>query len=90
MVNILTTGGALLSFVSLILIAVAMATNFWIVMNPRGRNASPNQSNPVIINSNLTDLTVRYDVEHLGLWVACYKEKVPLHMSVCVFSSVLL
>lgn len=71
MVNILSALSALLSFISLVLIAISLATSYWARITSRTNTSL----NPILENTELTNPIIRYDVEHLGLWVVCYKER---------------
>lgn len=72
--------GACLSLISLILLAVGVATNSWLVLDK-----VDSQLNPRLTNSNLSDterkagLTyditkVIYSVARIGLWIGCHTE----------------
>lgn len=72
MAGIATVSAALLSFVSLVLIAIAMATNFWVRFD-EVRKETP--LNPIEENTQFSGLTVRYDLDYFGLWVGCHLAK---------------
>lgn len=74
-------GGAV-SIVSLVLFAVAIATNHWVVLHGTNKNL-----NPPLVNSQLesgvnalqvgvTDSTrhIEYVAAYYGLWIACFRE----------------
>lgn len=67
--------GALIALVSLILVAISLATNHWVDLDDRPLNARASPMNPVRVNNKLPGLSVRYDLDHFGLWIGCHKEK---------------
>lgn len=70
--NLFSGLSSLLAFISLILVAISLATSFWVrISSPRIRS----DLNPTRINDELGTPVVQYDIEHFGLWVACYKDK---------------
>lgn len=75
MAKVVTIAAAFLGIVSLILVAIAMATNYWVRMDDRVPGADPSPLNPLLVNSELTNLVVNYDLDYFGLWVGCYKER---------------
>ena len=73
MVNFTAFVSGILAAISLVLVAISLATSFWVrVDSPR---IVDDDLNPVLSNAELRPLIVRYDVEHFGLWVVCYKEQ---------------
>lgn len=66
---------AFLSFLSLTLVAISMATNYWIRFTyPRTSPEAP-LKNPFVTNTELTNLRLEYDVDYFGLWVGCHREQ---------------
>lgn len=66
---------AFLSFVSLVLVAVSIATNYWVKLSPDTQPQSP--LNP-LANDTFSDptLLVQYNLDYFGLWVGCHREVV--------------
>lgn len=73
--------GAFVSVSALILLAIGVATNRWVVLS-QGNNAF----NPTVVNSKLaaqdkkagitsSTAEISYMVSHYGLWVGCHKER---------------
>lgn len=60
-----------LSFVSLVLAAIAMATNYWVTFDDRSPGPRPSQ-NPLETNSAFSGLLLEYDLDYFGLWVGCH------------------
>lgn len=73
MANALTITTAIISFVSLVLIAIAMATNSWVRFD-FPRPASSEEVNPSVTNTELAGLRLTYDLDYFGLWVGCHRE----------------
>lgn len=74
MAGALTVAAAVLSFTSLVLVAIAMATNRWVAFNPDRIAETP--ENPFVVGTQFEALQLEYDLDHFGLWVGCHKEKV--------------
>lgn len=81
----LTIGVAIVALISHILIAIALATNWWLVFRPASEILRPANStiangtrehplNPLRNDSGLGDIEIRYRASHLGVWVACFRE----------------
>lgn len=76
MVNAANVAAAIVSFLALALIAVAMATNSWIRIDyPRSSLPEAATINPPVINSDLDGMRLRYDLDYFGLWVGCHREQ---------------
>lgn len=71
MARLLTLLAATLSFASLVLVAISMATNFWVRFDDRASDVD-NPLNPLVTNDKFTGLTVQYDLDRFGLWVGCH------------------
>lgn len=80
MVKLYPIVGAFLSFLALILLAVGVSTNQWVVL----KRVDPNL-NPTMTNAHTGSVETRagkvsglaeinYAVSHVGLWIACTKE----------------
>lgn len=74
MVNALTITAGIVSFVSLVLVAIAMATNSWVLFETP-RAASSVDVNPLVTNAELAGLRLVYDLDYFGLWVGCHREQ---------------
>lgn len=73
--NAANVAAAVISFVSLALLAIAMATNSWVKIDyPRSLSPDASTINPPVINSALEGLILRYDLDYFGLWVGCHRE----------------
>lgn len=69
MVNAVGALSSIFSFASLILVAIAIGTNFWVrVDNPRVQ--ANTELNPPVLNDAFS---ISYDLDHLGLWVGCHR-----------------
>lgn len=75
MVNAATVTAAIISFVSLALIAIALATNSWIRFDTK-KEGSDNYTklNGLISNTQFPGLELQYSMVYFGLWVGCYHE----------------
>lgn len=71
--SVATLVAAFLSFASLVLVAISMATNYWVRFDDRASEVS--SLNPIETNSQLTGLTLEYDLHYFGLWVGCHLER---------------
>lgn len=74
--NVLSFTAALLALVAHVLVAVSMATNFWLVFrtgNSVPFNVVQPKLNPLLNNTEL-DIEVSYRATHLGVWTACFEE----------------
>lgn len=74
--NLLTATSAFLALVAHVLIAATIATNYWLVYKPIPDATSRVPLNPLYNDTGLSDRSVRYRADHVGIWVACYKELV--------------
>lgn len=75
MVNAATVTAAIVSFISLALIAIALATNSWIRFDiSKEGNEAYNNVNALITNTQFPGLELQYSVVYFGLWVGCYHE----------------
>lgn len=77
MVNLINIFAALISFAALTLLAVAMATNWWVSFDfprPTAASSPASKLNPSVINSQLDGLIIQYDLDYFGLWVGCHRE----------------
>lgn len=74
MANLVSALAAILSFSSLVLVAIAMATNSWVRFDYPRPNRSATSVNPIVSNSKLSGLTLTYDLDYFGLWVGCHRE----------------
>lgn len=85
MASKLTVFVALLALVSHVLVAVALATNWWLTFRPASAVVLPagaaaangsreHPLNPLRNDSGLGDIELRYRAAHLGVWVACFRE----------------
>lgn len=73
--NAANVAAAVVSLVSLALIAIAMATNSWVRFDyPRPQSPEASSINPPILNTDLDGLSLRYDLDYFGLWVGCHRE----------------
>lgn len=76
-----TAAAGLLALASTVLVAVALATNWWLIfvdkrdtrVTPSGDVLNAHPKNPVREDPGLTDL-VRYRADHIGVWVACFND----------------
>ncbi|PXF45414.1 hypothetical protein BWQ96_04829 [Gracilariopsis chorda] len=80
MVKLYPIVGAFLSLVSLVLLAVGVATNSWIVLDQIDGRLNPRMINTKLSAAELrvglpNDLTkITYSVSTVGLWIGCHKE----------------
>jgi len=86
--NLLTFVGAFLALVAHVLVAVSIATNFWLVFADQeniNNNTNTNTNvkvvdpllpalNPRLNDTGLSDRIVRYRGARFGIWVSCYTE----------------
>lgn len=74
--NLLTFVGAFLALVAHVLIAVSIATNFWMIFVPQDATVDRlvPALNPLLNDTGLSDRIVRYRASRLGIWVSCYTE----------------
>lgn len=80
--NMLTATGAFLMLAAHVLIAVSIATNYWLSYTAVPEATTPVRLNPLYNDTGLSDRSVRYRAHHLGIWVACYEELVSYEFSV--------
>lgn len=64
---------AVLSFASLVLLAIAMATNYWVRFDDTDTDVIQ-ALNPITTNSEFDGLILRYRLEYFGLWIGCHNE----------------
>lgn len=75
MVNAATVTAAIISFISLALIAIALATNSWIRFDTSKEGTDDyNKFNELITNTQFHGLELQYSMVYFGLWVGCYHE----------------
>lgn len=75
MVNAANVTSAVVSFVSLALLAIAVATNSWVRFEyPRDSSGETESINPLVSNTDLDGLRLQYDLDYFGLWVGCHRE----------------
>lgn len=76
MVNAGNVAAAVVSFASLVLVAIAMATNSWIIFTfPRPTTSDARSINPLVTNTDMAGLRLTYDLDYFGLWVGCHREQ---------------
>jgi PMP-22/EMP/MP20/Claudin tight junction len=79
--------GGVVSFVSLIILAVGMATDHWIDFQ-RATALNPTVTNPATSLASLNpgvSPAVDYNVRNYGLWVGCFLEKSPAQQVSCTY-----
>lgn len=78
MVKLVPVIGALLSTLSLVLLAVGSATNKWVVLDHASARLNPPVTNSKPAEEQITVLTsksdITYNVANFGLWIGCHKE----------------
>lgn len=80
MVKLFPILGVCLSLISLILLAIAIATNKWVVLDQTDSKLNPRQTNSklgtVETRIGITSSTseIQYSFSNFGLWIGCVKE----------------